>query len=80
MGVAGEENSGWKCTSHCTPTLRAEGEHGEVPAGTLALVGLPLAVAAGVEVHGECETPLLAYTQCTQLSESKFPCLTAECR
>lgn len=46
------EKSGRKCTNHCTPALGAEGKHGEVPAGTLALVGLPLAVAAGVEVEG----------------------------
>lgn len=37
---------------HCIPTLGAEVEHGEVPAGTLALVGLQMAAAAGVEVEG----------------------------
>lgn len=52
MGTPGMEKSGRKCTSHCTPALGAEGEHEEVPAGILALVGLPLAVAAGVEVEG----------------------------
>lgn len=46
------ENNGRKCTSHCIPNLGAEVEHGEGPAGILALVGLPLAAAAGVEVEG----------------------------
>lgn len=75
--MTGMENNGRKCTSYCILTLGAEGERGEVPAGPPALVGLSLAVAVGVEVEGECETSLLVYSQCTQLSESKRPCLTA---
>lgn len=75
--MTGMENNGRKCTRHCTPALGVERERGEVPAGTPALVGLPVAVAAGVEVEGECETPLLVSIQCTQLSESKCPCLTS---
>lgn len=50
--MAGMENYEWKCTNHCI--LRAEGEHGEAPAGPWHW---GFATGSCVEVEGS-ERPL----------------------